>query len=391
MIEVTAKLVKGPVYLAGEAVECYITFLNPQVSTHKRAQSNSDVFENLVWASVQIHCQCSTSSRVAYPSADNAYAAEEISTANTADTSFAPCRGERGHVVLSTKPKILFCDLRLSTGESKSYMYSEVLPSEAPPSYRGQAVKYSYKVTIGTQRVNSLIKLLRVPIRVLVVSGFPDASLCGDSEDLAPSNPFLETQQKETPFDLAVQTLQNMTAKRSPNFYNVTNSGGKVVRFCLFKQAYKLGEDIVGTFDFSDATVTCVQVLVILQSEEEIVPGCKRWAKQGPAVVSYNRFHEVCHSLRHSQLILPIPLHITPAFSTDLVTLKWRLHFEFVTSGSSEALPVPEPDANGNVWQGPATLHIETMIWNLPVKICPTVPSQVSHGLQAQSKYRVNI
>jgi hypothetical protein len=54
--------------------------------------------------------------------------------------------------------------------------------------------------------------------------------------------------------------LQNLTAKRSPNFYNITKSQGKVVRFCLFKQAYKLGEDIVGTFDFSEATVPCVQV-----------------------------------------------------------------------------------------------------------------------------------
>lgn len=36
------------------------------------------------------------------------------------DTSFEPCRGETGHVVLSTKPKILFCDLRLAMGESKS-------------------------------------------------------------------------------------------------------------------------------------------------------------------------------------------------------------------------------------------------------------------------------
>jgi hypothetical protein len=51
-----------------------------------------------------------------------------------------------------------------------------------------------------------------------------------------------------------------VTARRSPNFYNITNSRGKVVRFCLFKQAYKLGEDIVGTFDFSDAAVPCVQV-----------------------------------------------------------------------------------------------------------------------------------
>jgi len=52
-----------------------------------------------------------------------------------------------------------------------SDLYSEVLPSEAAPSYRGQAVKYSYKITIGMQRVNCPIKLLRVPLRVLVVNG----------------------------------------------------------------------------------------------------------------------------------------------------------------------------------------------------------------------------
>nr|CAD7392969.1 unnamed protein product [Timema cristinae] len=395
MIEVTAKLVKGPVYLAGEIVECYITFSNPPVSLHKRAQSNSDVLESLAWASVQIHCQCSTNSRVTYPDG-NLYMAEQLSTANTGslvlficciipDTSFAPCRGDRGHVVLSTKPRILFCDLRLSTGENKSYLYSEVLPSEAPPSYRGQAVKYSYKITVGTQRVNSPIKLLRVPLRVLVVVGFPDSSLCGDSEDLAPTNPFLETQQKETPFDLAVQVLQNITAKRSPNFYNITNTRGKVVRFCLFKQAYKLGEDIVGTFDFSDATVPCVQVL-LAPFQEEIAPGCKRWSKQGPTVISYSKFHEVCYNLKHSQLILPIPLHITPAFSTDLVSLTWRLHFEFVTSTAT-----PAAGASQDTWQGPSTLDIETMVWNLAVRIYPSTHLQMSGGVQAQSKYRVTI
>jgi hypothetical protein len=59
--------------------------------------------------------------------------------------------------------------------------------------------------------------------------------------------------------------LQTLTAKRSPNFYNITKSQGKVVRFCLFKQTYKLGEDIVGTFDFSDATVPCVQVKLLMK------------------------------------------------------------------------------------------------------------------------------
>lgn len=61
--------------------------------------------------------------------------------------------------------------------------------------------------------------------------------------------------------------LQTLTAKRSPNFYNITKSQGRVVRFCLFKQTYKLGEDIVGTFDFSEATVPCVQVKLLMEVE----------------------------------------------------------------------------------------------------------------------------
>lgn len=50
-------------------------------------------------------------------------------------------------------------------------MYKETIPKEAPPSYRGQAVKYSYKITIGAQRIGCPIKLLRVPLRVLVLYG----------------------------------------------------------------------------------------------------------------------------------------------------------------------------------------------------------------------------
>jgi len=42
----------------------------------------SDAFESLAWASVQIHCQCTTNSKVAYPDG-NLFTAEELSTANT--------------------------------------------------------------------------------------------------------------------------------------------------------------------------------------------------------------------------------------------------------------------------------------------------------------------
>jgi len=50
-------------------------------------------------------------------------------------------------------------------------LYSETLPNDVPPSYKGHLVKYAYKITIGMQRLNSPIKLLRVPIRVVVIHG----------------------------------------------------------------------------------------------------------------------------------------------------------------------------------------------------------------------------
>lgn len=173
--------------------------------------------------------------------------------------------GERGQCILSTPPKILFCDLRLDPGESKSCelclppprvgqrgdeggwppqscrraaggadsrtrlarcsfpapeppralsqlawlsgplplppdSYCETLPVDGPPSFRGQAVKYVYKLTIGCQRVNSAIKLLRVPFRVMVLQGKrapprapPGTPACRTSDFVPPSPQGSET------------------------------------------------------------------------------------------------------------------------------------------------------------------------------------------------------
>ncbi|KAK6639758.1 hypothetical protein RUM43_008033 [Polyplax serrata] len=388
MIEISARLIRGSAFIAGEVVECCITFSNPQDPNHKISHGSNDVMETLALASAQIHCQCTTNTKMIQTNSST----ETDAPATNTSTSFAPCESDSGYVVLSTKPKILFCDLRLARGESKSFLYRETLPCEAPPTYRGQAIKYSYKITIGTQRVNSAIKLLRVPLRVLVVNGVTDSSVCcNDSEDLVPTNPFLETEKKDSPLEISLHILQNVTARRCPNFYNITNVHGKVVRFCLFKQAYKLGEDIVGTFDFTDATVPCVQYSVTLQSEEEVHPDHKRSVKQAPSVISYNKQHEMCLSWKYLQLILPIPFHITPAFSTNLVSLQWRLHFEFVTSTTPLSADDPPNDENEEKSsQGPSSLNIETMIWNLPIKILPTTPYLVGQSHQA-TKYSIVI
>lgn len=63
-----------------------------------------------------------------------------------------------------------------------------------------------------------------------------------------------------------------------------------------------------------------------------------------------------------------------------IVSLKWRLHFEFVTS-TFKGLETPGLDQCG--WEAPAEIPIETMVWSLPIRLLSTTPLQVSQGLQA--------
>lgn len=216
----------------------------------------------------------------------------------------------------------------------------------SPPTYRGIGIRYFYKITIATQRVGSKVQVLRCPIRVLPLPTVirPDEvpALCNDtSEELAPTNPFLEKRKTETKLEIALHHLQNITARRRPNFYLISNKRGKVGRFCLFKPAYKLGEDIVGTLDFSCRTVRCVQVSVTLQCEEIVhkqsatdneannaqvssasppmTPTMQQPELTGK-IMSFTKHHEVCVGLLQTQMILPVPLHVTPTFSTLLGT-----------------------------------------------------------------------
>ncbi|GAB7352810.1 hypothetical protein MBLNU459_g3426t1 [Dothideomycetes sp. NU459] len=73
--------------------------------------------------------------------------------------------------LLSTPQSILFVDLSLEPGQSKSYTYRFQLPRGLPPTYKGRAIKVHYHLTIGVQRPGRLsdqqVKHVDVPFRVL--------------------------------------------------------------------------------------------------------------------------------------------------------------------------------------------------------------------------------
>lgn len=128
--------------------------------------------------------------------------------------------------------------------------------------------------------------------------------------------------------------------------FNITNMRGKVAKFCIFKIVYRLGEDIIGTFNFSEGDIPCLQVLyffffltmlsvshyiqhmcscvfffqysVSLQSEEEIQQQYQRRPGQAVSVTGHGRHLESCLHTASSHFSLPIPLNVTPGFNTDV-------------------------------------------------------------------------
>lgn len=217
-------------------------------------------------------------------------------------------------------------------------------------------------------------------------------ALCNETnEELAPTNPFLEKKSTESKLEIALHHLQNITARRRPNFYLISNKRGVVGRFCLFKPSYKLGEDIVGTLDFSCGAVSCVQYSVTLRCEE-ILYKLPRSDEDGEdsgvaktKAIAFNKHHEVCLGLSQTQMILPVPLHITPTFATDRSEIRWQLHFQFVTTTAEN---VARRATEEPLWHAPSDIDIETMIWNLPVTLYPTSPHLIQ---QPASKHKLVI
>ncbi|KAG8131382.1 putative Retrograde Golgi transport protein [Naja naja] len=350
MIEVSASLLRGAAFLAGEALECLVTLRNPLPPDATSASS-----EILAWASAQIHCQLHTSeSRVALPpSQDTSYDAQAEN-----ETVFVPNRDS----------------------------YCETLPVDGPPSFRGQAVKYVYKLTIGCQRVNSAIKLLRVPFRVMVLQGLRGYPFPQD-EGVAPSNPFLEeaeggTKRSSHLADLATELLTVATSRRSlrqrspsTDLFSISSAQGRVATFCIFKTVYKIGEDVVGTFSFSEGDTPCLQYLVSLQTEERVQEAFQRHRAQTASYSTHARHQESCLHTARTSFSLPIPLSSAPGFSTSVVSLQWRLHFEFVTLRDVAEVPVaPKDQSEATSWTGVEQMDVDTFSWDLPIKVLPTSP-----------------
>ncbi|MGH0126336.1 UNVERIFIED_CONTAM: hypothetical protein FKN15_077326 [Acipenser sinensis] len=155
---------------------------------------------------------------------------------------------------------------------------------------------------------------------------------------------------------------------------------------------YRIGEDIVGTFDFSEGDIPCLQFSVSLQSEEHVEEQYQRRPGQPASLTAHTRHQESCLHTAATHFCLPIPLSATPGFNTDIVSLRWRLHFEFVTARDPVEPPtVPENQSEVITWTGADHIDVDTFSWDLPIKVLPTNPVLASYVTQFPGSNSITI
>ena len=390
-MDVEVSLVSGAVCLAGEEVTARIVFSLPPTADQELC---------LAWATAQLHCFCTVNQqRVMLEDKESSLVSRKSSNTSTTglQSSFQPTAGEAGVCVLTTPAKILLCDLSLYPGQRQEFTYQETVPPSAPPSYRGAAVKYSYKLTVGTQRLGQRnVSLLRVPVRVLSLSDLvlPPTEGTSALERLGPSSPFLEPERTVgdgevvSRSDLIMQAVQDITSRRRTSYFNIANTRGRVCKLCIFKTDYRLGEDIVASLDLTVGTLDCVQYSVSLCMAEKVSAEHKVREDQQDKILSHSRHHEVSLGFAHSHFVLPVPLQLAPSFSTPVCSVSYYLHFEFVTTASrGEKQEVPEEEG-GSEWQGPTKMEIETMVWDLPIKLYTTFPNHAAQSFRHEATVR---
>ncbi|KAG9467587.1 hypothetical protein GDO78_014656 [Eleutherodactylus coqui] len=131
---------------------------------------------------------------------------------------------------------------------------------------------------------------------------------------------------------------------------------------------------------------------VSLQTEESVQEEYRRSRGQPVSISSHAQHHESCLHTASSNFSLPVPLSSCPGFSTNIVSLKWRLHFEFVTAREPvEAPTVPENQAEIITWTGAEHIDVDTFSWDLPIRVLPTNPLLASYVSPVSSSHSICI
>eukprot|EP00164_Ancoracysta_twista_P001823 GFYU01002395.1.p1 GENE.GFYU01002395.1~~GFYU01002395.1.p1 ORF type:complete len:399 (+),score=79.78 GFYU01002395.1:107-1303(+) len=341
------------------------------VSLYNIEQSDDEEDSDVVldWVTVQMHGQqiVDPHHAVIQPGKPRTIASE---------TAFPNMKdlGHHGISIFANQPTIVLCDNSLKIGERRVFCYRGKLPNNLPPTFTGTGMKFNYVVSVGVQANGRAAQLAQLPFRVLNPlggvleldwpQGYPDWDFdvkwkeIGPDEDAEEVTADMEAQENDDTNKWMVSE-EFYERHQQPHFFNISLSDDHIVRICLNKSAYRLGELVCGSFDFTKRSAICHGLSVKLEVEEEIDEAAARGATRVFRTV-INEHYEYTRHISKTNFSFFIPIHGPAEFATDLVKLRWCLRFDFVVEFTSET---------GD------THRTETLQWCTPIRVlCPTMP-----------------
>ncbi|RHZ53330.1 hypothetical protein Glove_443g57 [Diversispora epigaea] len=335
--------------------------------------------------------------------------------------------------VFSTPPSILFCDLHLVPGETKTYTYETRLPTDLPPSHRGKSIRFQYNLIIGTHRggLNHQSNIVQMPFRVFnyvsedgsrpvydlmnPVVIYKDDAIITCKEDGPKPQPVKRRDNKRDEFldyvEKLVQSNNNeeiviinkrMEENRDSDMYvfvekdensvantatilskhmrkanyDICKNNQRVAQLCLLKTSYRLGDIVIGTLNFGGAIIPSYQVSITLENSEIVEPSIANRPQSQIARLTrkiHGEHHEFCLNAKRISFSISMPTTCTPDFATTGVKLQWCLRLEFITGPKDQNSLIPlNADERHHYYQAVEEVNVETFDCSIPIKVYPT-------------------
>ncbi|KAJ2987570.1 hypothetical protein HDV02_006074 [Globomyces sp. JEL0801] len=239
--------------------------------------------------------------------------------------------------VYNTPPTILFCDEELAVGENT---YEILLPPVLPPSHKGRAIRFTYRLLIGVQKNarSRTTQVISVPFRF-----FNRTNTDGTRPVYEILNPVINNKDdaivtaeiKSKEFDIPspfrnIEYRLILAITPQPGVFGRSNSN-------MSSNSRIENEFPTSTVD----NVSNALQMLGKESYETIEPSFTTKTKQ-----AINNHTKICFGEYHSQTLnskrtaisLIIPSKGTPDFNSTCVSHQWSLRFEFITGLDSKIL-----------------------------------------------------
>jgi hypothetical protein len=134
-----------------------------------------------------------------------------------------------------------------------------------------------------------------------------------------------------------LRSNQVTSSNRSANRFDIARNGRRIAVVVLNRPSHRLGETVLATIDFTDATLPCFSLRATLETSEKVDPSLALRSNTSIHRATRRIYASYFENTLFSTRVVfspAIPISATPTLLTSGIKLDWDLRFEFVTTHS---------------------------------------------------------